>query len=69
MCIVNVPKEKANQEEGEKKNKRLTYNVWRQLQRPQQERTRPREADSMLQLLEMYAQGQGNQEIHHSQHG
>ncbi|KAI9879095.1 MAG: hypothetical protein M1830_009614 [Pleopsidium flavum] len=38
-------------------------------QRSQQERSGSRQADTLLQLLEMYAKGQGNQEIHNPQHG
>jgi hypothetical protein len=39
------------------------------LQRSQQEGPRPRQADPLLQLLAMHSQGQGNQEIHHQEHG
>lgn len=38
-------------------------------QRPQQEGSRPHQAHPLQQLLAMHAQGQGNQEIHHPQHG
>jgi hypothetical protein len=43
--------------------------IWVSFQRPKQERTWPRQAYSLLKLLAMHAQGQGNQTIHDSQHG
>lgn len=38
-------------------------------QRPQQEGPRPRQAHPLQQLLAMHAQGQGDQALHHPQHG
>jgi hypothetical protein len=38
-------------------------------QRSQQERSWSRQTHTLLKLLEMYAEGQGNKEIYDPQHG